>query len=112
MAAICDAAGRVLISRVTVAERGPVRMRGLLGRRHLPGWEGLLIPRCRLVHTLGMAIALDLVFLSSSGEVLRVATTPPGRLRACLRARHLLELSEGAASAAGIRPGVILRLPT
>lgn len=112
MAAICDQAGRVLISRVVVADSGPVRMRGLLGRKHLACWEGLLIPRCRLVHTLGMAITLDLVFLSSSGVVLRVVTTPPGRVRACLRARHLLELSEGAALAAGIRPGMALRLPT
>jgi uncharacterized membrane protein (UPF0127 family) len=40
---------------------------------------GLLIPRCRGVHTFGMRFALDLVFLDRSGRPLLVRRRMPPR---------------------------------
>jgi uncharacterized membrane protein (UPF0127 family) len=81
---------------------------GLLGSNGLPPGTGLLL-RTNMVHTLGMRFAIDTVYLSWKGSVLRVATMQPGRLGPIvLRARHILELQAGEASRLGIRPGMTL----
>lgn len=54
---------------------------------------GLLIPRCRCVHTFGMCFALDLLFLDGRGSVVALRrAVPPGRVRCCRRAKSVLEL--------------------
>jgi len=52
-------------------------LQGLLGQRGLPAGTGLLL-RTSMVHTIGMRFAIDTVYLSSKGSVIRVATMPPG----------------------------------
>jgi uncharacterized protein len=72
------------------------RLVGLIGRRE-PGF-GLLLPRCRSVHTFGMRCALDLVWLDSAGAVVRVdRRVRPWRVRSCRAARSVLELASAAA---------------
>jgi uncharacterized membrane protein (UPF0127 family) len=67
----------------------------LLDRGSAP--RGLMIPRCRGVHTLGMRFELDLVFLDGDGEVASVRlAVPPARFAACRRAAAVLELPAGA----------------
>jgi len=83
-------------------------MQGLLGQRGLPPGTGLLL-RTSMVHTIGMRFAIDTVYLSSKGSVIRVATMPPGRLGPIvLRARYILELQAGEASRLGLAPGTTL----
>ena len=83
-------------------------MQGLLGQRGLPPGTGLLL-RTSMVHTIGMRFAIDAVYLSSKGSVIRVATMPPGRLGPIvLRARYILELQAGEASRLGLAPGTTL----
>jgi uncharacterized protein len=54
---------------------------------------GLLIPRCRSVHTLGMLFHLDLLFLDSGGRVIELRRdVPPGRVIRCREAAAVLEL--------------------
>jgi uncharacterized protein len=82
---------------VRVARSRWARLRGLALRREPPG-EGLLIPRCRSVHTFGMRFALDLVWLGRGGQVLRIdRDVPPWRLRSCRGAVEVLELAAGGA---------------
>jgi hypothetical protein len=51
----------------------------LLGRAR--AGPGLLIPRCRSVHTFGMRFALDVVFLDASGiPISRRERVPPRRV--------------------------------
>jgi uncharacterized protein len=68
----------------------------LLGLSHLDLDEaglGLLIPRCRSVHTFGMCFALDLVFLDRDGRPCSVRRgIPPRRLVWDRRASAVLEL--------------------
>jgi uncharacterized membrane protein (UPF0127 family) len=54
---------------------------------------GLLIPRCRSVHTFGMRFALDLLFLDADQRVIQLRrAVPPGRLIRCRDASSVLEL--------------------
>jgi hypothetical protein len=72
-------------------------MRGLRGRDFLAPGEALLILRCRSVHTFGMRFPIAVVFLDGAGRVVEVIRMRPRRLaRPRLRARHVLECSEGA----------------
>lgn len=83
-------------------------MQGLLGQPGLPPATGLLL-RTNMVHTFGMRFAIDAVYLSSKGAVVRVATMRPGRIGPIvLRARYILELQAGEASRLGVEPGMTL----
>ena len=54
---------------------------------------GLLIPRCRSVHTLGMRFRLDLLFFDAAGSVIEIRrNVPPIRLVRCPPADAVLEL--------------------
>jgi uncharacterized protein len=54
---------------------------------------GLLIPRCRAVHTFGMRFELDLLFLDADGRVVDLRrSVPAGRLARSRRADSVLEL--------------------
>jgi uncharacterized protein len=65
--------------RVAVGLRA--RLLGLAGLDPDEAGPGLLIPRCRSVHTFGMRFALDLVFLDRHGAVLGTRPrVPPRRL--------------------------------
>jgi hypothetical protein len=59
--------------------------------------QGLLIPRCRSVHTYGMRFPLDLFFLGSTGRPLvAVREVGPGHRVRVPRAAAVLELPSGA----------------
>ena len=88
--------------RVRVAEDRLSRRLGLAGLRAERAGGGLLIPRCRSVHTFGMRFALDVVFLDAAERIVLVrAAVPPGRVASDLRAAAVLELpSRGESFAA------------
>jgi uncharacterized membrane protein (UPF0127 family) len=68
----------------------------LLGLAHIDrdrAGAGLLIPRCRSVHTFGMRFALDLVFLDGSLAPIEVRrAVPPRRVAWAPGAAMVLEL--------------------
>jgi uncharacterized protein len=77
---------------IVVADTPWLRLRGLLGHREPPPYA-LLFERCRCVHTFGMCFALDLHWLDAGGATIRVdRAVRPGRVRACARARAILEV--------------------
>jgi uncharacterized membrane protein (UPF0127 family) len=77
---------------VPVAEGPLSRLLGLTLLHRARAGPGLLIPRCRCVHTFGMRFALDLVFLDASGRPLReVEAVPPFRFVRCRNAAAVLE---------------------
>ena len=82
---------------VPVAETFRAR---LLGLSHLDAERagpGLLIPRCRSVHTSGMRFPIDIHFLGDDDRLLRsFPATPPRRLVRCPGAREVLELVSAA----------------
>ena len=83
----------VLGCNVPVATTRRARLLGLGFLDRVEAGEGLLIPRCRSVHTFGMRFALDLVFLAADGRVVELRReVPPRRLICCRAADSVLEL--------------------
>ncbi|MGH2952054.1 MAG: DUF192 domain-containing protein [Solirubrobacterales bacterium] len=79
--------------RVPVATTAAARLLGLALLRAERAGEGLLIPRCRSVHTVGMRFALDLFFLDAARRPIDLRRqVRPGRVARQRRARAVLEL--------------------
>jgi uncharacterized protein len=98
--------GSVVCERCVVADRMLSRMKGLLGKRGLAAGEGLLIEPAPSIHTWFMRFPIDVVFLASNGDVLKVAPhVRPWRMRSCRRARSVLELAAGEAQVRGVNVG-------
>jgi uncharacterized membrane protein (UPF0127 family) len=82
---------------VDVADRGPKRSKGLLGRKSLEPGTGLWIVPCEAVHTFWMQFAIDLVYLDRNLRVRKVKESiRPWRLSGCVTAHSVLELAPGA----------------
>jgi uncharacterized membrane protein (UPF0127 family) len=78
---------------IPVAVGLPVRLLGLSHLDQERAGTGLLIPRCRSVHTFGMRFALDLVFLDRDSRPCSARRgVPPRRLVWDRRASAVLEL--------------------
>jgi len=78
---------------VPVAADPVARLLGLAGLSRERAGEGLLLPRCRSIHTAGMRFALDVLFLDEEGELLRVEREiGPMRIVSERGARAVLEI--------------------
>ncbi|MGE5280496.1 MAG: DUF192 domain-containing protein [Deltaproteobacteria bacterium] len=89
--------GKVIASRVRVADTLRSRATGLLNRSSLDQDEGLLIVPCDSIHTLFMRFPIDILYLDKEMMVVHaVSKIPPFRLSFCLgRAQSVLELKAG-----------------
>ena len=88
--------GTMLASSLEVADSGPKRNKGLLGRKGLAAGEGLWIVPCESVHTFFMQFPIDLVYLDRKHRIRKVRSlVRPWRLSACLSAHSILELPAG-----------------
>jgi uncharacterized protein len=86
----------VLAASVEVADSGPKRSKGLLGRKGLAPGTGLWIVPCEAVHTFWMQFPIDLVYLDRNNKIRKLRTSVgPWRLSACLSAHSILELAPG-----------------
>jgi len=72
------------------------RLSRLLGLALIPrerAGAGLLIPRCRSVHTYGMRFPLDVLFLDKEDRVIEIRREQPaGRILRCAEASSVLEV--------------------
>ena len=101
------ARGSVLGTRIALADRWWLRLRGLMGRDTLPVGEGLILRPCRAIHMRGMAFPLDVAFHDRSGAVVAAYhSIPPGaRTRWHKGARDALERPAGTLTASGTAIG-------
>jgi uncharacterized protein len=98
--------GRVVCEHLLVAARPLRRMRGLLGRAHLPVGEGILLKPAGSIHTLFMRFAIDAIFLDEELRVVGIVPDlPPWRVAARAGARAVLELPAGESRSRGVREG-------
>ncbi len=73
------------------------RLRGLLGTDALPRHHALLLTKTRSVHTLGMQMPLDLVWVGPQGELVGLDEhVEPGQHRRCKGAWGVLEVASGS----------------
>jgi uncharacterized membrane protein (UPF0127 family) len=86
----------VLATRMEIADSGPKRNKGLLGRKLLKPGEGMWIVPCESVHTFFMQFPIDLIYLDREHRIRKQRSgVPPWRLSACLSAHSVLELPAG-----------------
>lgn len=72
------------------------RNRGLLGRNALPADTGIVLAPCSGVHTWFMRFPIDILFVSRTGEILKVRrAVPPWRLALRFGAFAVIELPAG-----------------
>ena len=98
-----------LASRLQLADSGPARAKGLLGRKGLAPGEGMWIVPCESVHTFGMQFPIDLVYLDRKHRIRKVrSSVPPWRLSACLSAHSVIELPAGTVQSTRTESGDLL----
>jgi len=86
--------------RLIVPSTRRSRMLGLARLDAFAPDHGLLLERCRSVHTWTMRFALDLVWLDGDGRPVRLdQAVPARRLRTCLHARAVVETPAGSGAA-------------
>jgi len=84
---------------VPVASNRLSRLLGLALLARGSAGTGLLIPRCRSVHTFGMRFDLDLIFIGEDGAVVRTELrVPPGKMLFERSADRVLELPSAGGS--------------
>lgn len=95
-----------LATTVEAAVDSASRKRGLLGRDALAPEAALVIAPSNGVHTFFMKFAIDVVFVTRDGRVVKIArAVRPWRASLALRAFAVVELAAGAADRAGLRVG-------
>jgi len=100
--------GRPLRVRAAPSWRGAI---GLPGNPDPDGPHGSWLRRCRRIHTIGLARAVDVVFLRADGVVTKVVKElKPWRSSGCPDASTVLQLRAGLAERLRIEPGTALDL--
>jgi len=103
---------RVLAWRVRRCDGWLERMLGFLPREAIAPEEGLWFEGCAAVHTVGMRVPLDIVFLDGDKRVVKtVPNVPPHKLYVgAPRAHTVAEFGPGFLSANPLREGAQLEL--
>jgi uncharacterized membrane protein (UPF0127 family) len=85
-----------LALRVTAADTSFTRLKGLIGRFHLRSDEGIWVVPSSGVHTLGVLLRLDLIYLDEAQEVIEaIEYFPTFRIAPLkMRAASVLELPQ------------------
>lgn len=103
--------GVTVARAVRVAGTSRARRKGLLGVEHLAEEAGMWIAPCEAIHTFGMKLAIDVLFLDKEFRVKKlIPSLAPRRIALCLSAASVLELQRGAAGRSGTVVGDRLKL--
>ena len=98
---------RILIPQCSLATNFFTRFFGLMGRSTIGREEAIFFPRCNSIHTFFMRMPIDVVFVSTEGEVIDIKhSLKPWRLLFPItRAAHTLEMRAQLAQELGIARG-------
>jgi uncharacterized membrane protein (UPF0127 family) len=102
---------RLIASTVETAFESADRRRGLLGRDGLEVGQALVIAPTNLVHTFTMRFAIDIIFASREGRVLKVRRgVRPRRIAGAFGAFAVVELASGQIDASDTRVGDAIQI--
>ena len=88
--------GQVIAANPAAAVDSATRRTGLLKHDSMPDGFALIIAPCNAVHTFGMRFAIDLLFVSRDGTVLKIChAVPRRRIALSWRAFATIELAAG-----------------
>lgn len=104
--------GAIVATRVDRVTGLFQRMIGLLPRSSLECDEGVWLTPCRAIHTIGMRVSIDAIFVDRDGCVLRVehAVAPNLLALSCRRAKGVIELGGGGPERSDVLVGDRLEL--
>jgi uncharacterized protein len=104
--------GAILATRVERATNFFDRTVGLLARPTVHPDEGLWFERCRAIHTIGMRICIDVIFVDRQRRIVGIhREVKPFRMAlACSAAADVIELGAGAIAGCDILIGDRLEL--
>ena len=104
--------GKIVATRIDRLSSFMHRAVGLLARTTIRPDEGVWITSCRAIHTIGMRVAIDVIFVNSEGRVIRaVHDVKPNRIAlSCPGAKAVVELGSGALHEVDVLPGDLLEL--
>ncbi|HZY99317.1 MAG TPA: DUF192 domain-containing protein [Candidatus Baltobacteraceae bacterium] len=102
--------GRLLVGCLVRADTLITQTIGFLGRTRVDDDEAMWFDSCSGIHTLGMRVAIDVVFVDRDGVVLDVVSSvKPWRFWVGRSgAKSVLELATGNAERCGITPSMHL----
>jgi uncharacterized membrane protein (UPF0127 family) len=101
--------GERVLASAEVASTRRARRTGLLGTDGIEG--GLVLERCRWVHTLGMRYAIDVAYLDRDGVVLKTVRMHPHRVGLPQpRSACVIEAEAGAFGRWGLHVGDVVEL--
>lgn len=96
--------------RVRLAGSSAARRKGLLGLDRLASGAGLWIAPCEAIHTFGMRMPIDAIFIDRQFRVRKLrANLAPSRISICFCAESVLELEAGTVARTRTMAGDRLR---
>ncbi len=103
--------GLGIAGRVRIAGDSAARRRGLLGTHDLNRESGLWIVPCEAIHTFGLKMPIDVLFLDRDFKVKKLLTAmPPSRISICFAASSVVEVKPGAIARSNTKVGHRLSL--
>ena len=92
--------GEVICERVKMANTMDERMIGLMMKKDLVGYDGLLIVPCNSIHTFFMRMNIDVLFLDKKNKIVKIIyDMKPWRLTGIyFKAHQVLEMKAGTLS--------------
>ena len=112
MLTILNATKQTLLGdRISVADTGPTRNKGLLGHAGLEPGEGLWIIPTEAIHTFFMKFEIDVIFVDKKMRVTKIVhSMKKWRIAISWRAQSVVELPPGTARQANTQPGDFLEV--
>jgi uncharacterized membrane protein (UPF0127 family) len=104
--------GSIIATRIDRLTGFFQRAVGLLARTSLQRDEGVWLTSCHAIHTIGMRLTIDVMFVDIEGYVMRICpNVKPNRFAlSCRRAAAVVELGAGALDQADVMVGDHLEL--
>ena len=104
--------GGELMSAGRIADNPWTRLKGLIGVKHLPAGDGLLIKPCNGVHCMFMSIPIDVIYVDKQDRVLGICEDmAPWRVGRVYRQGHyVIELPVGVIAKSGTQAGDVLHV--
>jgi uncharacterized protein len=97
---------RIVARTLLTAFDSASRRKGLLDHSSLADGSAMIIAPTSAIHTFAMRFAIDVIFVSKDGRVIKVRPhVKPRRIAAAWRAFAVVELPAGAIERSDTRPG-------
>ncbi|MEN6350264.1 MAG: DUF192 domain-containing protein [Syntrophomonas sp.] len=99
--------GELIINQGKLANTFASRLIGLMGKKKIVPGEGLMLYPCDMIHSVGMKIEIDVLFVSKEDRVVHIIERMPhNRISPRVKnARYVLELAAGQIAETGTIKG-------